>query len=203
MKNKLSILGIIAFMSIVLVACTKDEEVDPTPTPTPIVYGEIKTKTNVTLGGQENASLGSFYGTDTALVFKSVETSASTVLQSKVDFVYFYGGTNMASIGAPNDATVLFAHANNSSLANWSIKNPTLFSSLSISQAKYDSVKNDSIFTKLDSASFNLTLVPSLTPDRIVAFKTSKGKIGMFKVNSIGGTVPSNRTITFEVKVQK
>jgi hypothetical protein len=205
MKNKLIIAGLFAFTSIAFNACTEDEETTPTPTPgpTPIVYGEVKTKTNVTLGGQENSSTGSFYSTDTALVFKSVETSASTILQSKIDLVYFFGGTNGASIGAPSDATVIFVHTNNTSLPNWPIKNATLFSSQSISLAKYDSVKNDSIFKKLDSASFNLSLVTALSANRIIAFKTVKGKIGMIKVNSVDGTLASNRTINFDVKVQK
>lgn len=203
MKLKITSLMLLTAMGLGLVACSTEDDTNPTPTPTPIVYGQIKIHTSKKLGGQENNAFGSFFATDTGLVYGSVDLSASVALQSKIDFVYFYGSTNGASIGAPSDATVAVAHTGNTSLPNWSVKNTTLFSSNVYTVAKYDSIINDSALIKIDSASFSSTLVPTLSADRVVAFKTANGKIGMFKVISTEGDFGGNRAITINVKVQK
>ncbi len=202
MKSKITSLLLISAIGIGLIACSKDES-NPTPGPTPIVYGQIKVYTNKKLGGQENNSFGSFFATDTGLVYGSVALSASVALQSKIDLVYFYGPTNGNSIGSPTDATVLFTHTANTSLPNWTVKNDTKFSVTEFSVAKYDSVINDSVFTKIDTLSFTGTINTSLTANKVVAFKTANGKIGMFKVVSTEGDFGGNRAITINVKVQK
>lgn len=203
MKLKFTSLLLISALGFGLIACSEEEEPNPTPTPTPIVYGQIKTHLNKKLGGQQNNLVGSFFATDTGLVYGSVELSASVALQSKIDLVYFYGSSNGNSIGWPTDETVLFAHAGNTSVGNWTAKNNTLFSVTDFSVVKYDSVINDSMLTKIDSASFSTKLAAQLTANKVVAFKTANGKIGMFKVVSVEGDFGGNRAITINVKVQK
>lgn len=202
MKLKITNLLIFSTIIIGLFACSKDET-NSIPSPTPIVYGQVKVYTNKKLGGQENNTYGSFFATDTGLVYGSVALSASVSSQSKIDLVYFYGTNNGSTIGSPNDSTVLFSHSGNTSLPNWSIKNNTKFSVTEFSVAKYDSILNDSILTKIDTMSFTSTINKLLSTNKVVAFKTAKGKIGMFKVVSTEGNFGGNRAITIDVKVQK
>lgn len=203
MKLKITSLLLITAIGFGLIACSEEEDANPTPTPTPIVYGQIKTHLNKKLGGQSNFAFGSFFAADTGLVYGNVELSASVALQGKIDLVYFYGSTNGNTIGSPSDSIVKVAHTGNTSLPNWAVKNSTLFSVSNIPVAKYDSVVNDSILIKVDTLSFTATYVPTLTANKVVAFKTAKGKIGMFKVVSTEGDFAGNRAITINVKVQK
>ncbi len=205
MNLKIKTLLLVSSFALLITACSEDEDPkpNPTPTPTPIVHGQINVYTNKTLGGQENINEGSFFATDSGKVYKSVQISTSVAMQSRIDLVFFYGSMNGSTIGAPSDSIVKVAHDGNTSLPNWSVKNTTLFSSQNISLTKFDSLSNDSILKTLDSASFSLTRVPTLMAGKVLAFKTTTGKIGMMHVVSTAGNMGINRTMTVNVKVQK
>lgn len=202
MKKNFKLLLLVGLaVSIGFTSCSEDEET--TPTPTPVTYGQINTYSAKLLGGQNNATLGSFFSTSTGTVIGSVDAGASTTLQSSVDLVYFFGTTNGASIGAPNDATVATAHTGSTSLPNWTIKNATKFVATSLTPANFIASMNDSLIKTIDTATISATLVPQLTVGKIVAFKTAAGKYGIYHVAAIGGTTGSDREITIDVKVQK
>jgi hypothetical protein len=203
MKKNFKLLLLVGLaVSIGFTSCSDDEET-VTPTPTPVVYGQINTYSAKLLGGQNNVALGSFFSTSTGTVIGSVDAGASTTLQSSVDFVYFFGTTNGASMGAPSDATVATAHTGSTTLPNWTVKNSTKFVATTLTPANFIGSMNDSLIKTIDTATVSTSLVTQLTVGKIVAFKTVGGKYGLFHVAAIGGDTGSNREITIDVKVQK
>ncbi len=185
------------------VGFTSCSEEDTTVTPTTTTYGTISSYSAKLLGGQTNANVGSFFATDSGVVYRSAVVGASTLLQGRIDLVYFYGNSNQATIGAPNDSVVAFAHLNNSSLSLWTTKNATKFYATSITPEAFIASSNDSLVKTIDAASISSSLVNLLTVGKVVAFKTAAGKYGLYHVQSIDGTTGTDRSITINVKVQK
>ncbi len=201
MKKNLKLFLLVGLVaSVGLTSCSKDEEV--TPTPTPVVYGSINYYSAELLGGQNNATVGSFYSTSLGTVINDATASASSTVQSTIDFVYFYGTTNGASIGAPSDATVATAHTGSTSLPSWTVKNSTKFYITAITPAVFDAAMNDSLIRTVDSTQVTTSLAAALTVGKVVAFKTVAGKKGLFHVSAIGGTTGTDRNITLDVMVQ-
>jgi hypothetical protein len=194
----LLMLGIVA--SVGFTACEKEEDTTPTPT---FVYGDVNAYSAKMMGGQNNATLGSFLATDNGEVITSSAAGASTTVQARVDLVYFFGTTNQASMGAPNDSVVAIAHAGSTSLPTWTTKNATKFVKTTITPADFIASNNDSLVKTINAATISGSLVNMLANDNIVAFKTASGKLGLFHVQSIDGTTGSDRSITINVKVQK
>ncbi len=182
-------------------ACTKDE--DPV-TPTPVVYGSVNTYSAKLIGGQNNATIGSFFSTSTGLVITSTAAGASATIQGTVDLAYFFGTSNGASVGAPSDSVVGVAHNGSTSLGTWTVKNSTKLLVTALTPAQFTASANDSLVkTVTDNATLSATLANSLDVGDVVAFKTVAGKFGLFHVSAIGGTTGTDRTITLDVKVQQ
>jgi hypothetical protein len=195
----LLMLGIVA--SVGFTACEKDEETTPTPNPT--TYGQVNTFSAKMMGGQNNATLGSFLATDNGEVITSSAAGASATVQARVDLVYFFGTTNQASMGAPNDSVVAIAHTGSTSLPTWTTKNATKFVKTSITAADFSASANDSLVKTVDAATISGSFVNTLAVGNVVAFKTASGKLGLFHVQSVDGTTGTDRSITINVKVQK
>ena len=193
----LLMLGIVA--SVGFTACEKEEDT----TPTPVVYGDVNSYSAKMMGGQNNATLGSFLATDNGEVITSSAAGASTAVQARVDLVYFFGTTNQASMGAPNDSIVAIAHNGSTSLSTWTTKNATKFVKTSITPADFIASDNDSLVKTIDAATISTSMVNTLAAGNVVAFKTASGKLGLFHVQSIDGTTGSDRSITINVKVQQ
>lgn len=193
----LLMLGIVA--SVGFTACEKDEE---TPAPS-VVYGDVNSYSAKMMGGQNNATLGSFLATDNGEVITSSAAGASTTVQARVDLVYFFGTTNQASMGAPNDSVVAIAHTGSTSLPTWTTKNATKFVKTSITPAAFIASDNDSLVKTIDAATISASFVNTLAVGNVVAFKTAGGKLGLFHVQSVDGTTGTDRSITINVKVQE
>ncbi len=188
-------------VSIGFTSCEKEED-EPTPTPT-VTYGNTNTFSARMMGGQTNSTLGSFFSTTSGNVITSSAAGASTSIQASVDFVYFFGTANQASMGAPNDTTVATAHSNNTSLSTWTTKNATKFVKTTISAADFIASANDSLVKTIDAATINASMVNTLAAGNVVAFKTAAGKLGLFHVQAVEGTTGLDRSITINVKVQQ
>jgi hypothetical protein len=203
MKKRFSVLLMIGLVSsVALTSCTEEEEEDPTPNPT--VYGDINAYSARMVGGQNNASLGSFLATDSGSVITSGAAGASTALQARVDLVYFFGTTNGASMGAPKDSVVAIAHTGSTTLPAWTTKNDTRLMATTLTPAQFIASNNDSLVKAVTTGvTMNATLANQLTVGKVVAFKTAGGKFGLFHVASITGTTGTDRAITVDVKVQK
>lgn len=201
MKKNLKLFLLVGLVaSVGFTSCSEDEE---TVTPTPTTYGSINSYSAKLLGGQNNLTIGSFFATDSGSVISSTAASASVATQGRIDLVYFYGTSNQASIGAPNDTVVAVAHNGSTSLPNWTTKNATKFYATSLSASAFTSSNNDSLIKSIDATLYTSSLTNMLTVGKVVAFKTAAGKYGLYHVSAIGGTTGSDRSITIDVKVQK
>jgi len=164
--------------------------------------GPIFTYTTILMGGQLNVNTGSFYCTGEDAVYL---VDDATLNQDKIDFVFFYGDTNEYSIGAPNDDQVAIAHA--ASVANWTLKNATLFSGAEIAGLTWDDISDDGPIIE-NATGLTGSLSNHLATGQVFAFETATtstnpSKKGLFKVIQTSGTSGADREITIEVKIQE
>jgi hypothetical protein len=159
--------------------------------------------TAILMGGQSNLNIGSFWSSVNNTVYKQADAKLN---QNKVDLVYFYGTTNLATIAAP-DETVLGDVWTSGYFADWTIRNATRFK-------KTTGVNWDAITTTSDdlinenATNLTLSMTNQLQVGDIIAFETAStsayaSKKGLFKVMEITGTTGTDRAITIEVKIKK
>lgn len=166
--------------------------------------GEIISYATKIMGAQYNNGLGSFLSTSNGTVYGKADAKTNATL---VDFVYSYrGGDMLAFLAAPSDA--LLDATLNVKAENWSTYNSTKFKLSALSTSEFDAMMDDSKFTDTD---LNSTNVLNLKVNDVVYFKTSAGKLGVFKVKAInegtnGGDAVQkyqDGSIEIDVKVQK
>ncbi|MCD4773616.1 MAG: hypothetical protein K8R41_09585 [Bacteroidales bacterium] len=144
---------------------------------------------DITLGSYNDEVYGSFFNTTSGEVFFKPE---ATTNQDVIDFIFFLGATNGATIAAPDnqDAINVFA-------LDWTTQNQTRFMTTGISVAEFDAIGASYNFTDFTGTDDNWN---QLADDDIVYFKTAGDKLGFFKVNSINA---KGDIINIDVKVQK
>jgi hypothetical protein len=169
---------------------------------------EINSFTAVLMGAQSNTNEGSFYDAETNTVYTKSDADNN---QESVDFVYYYGSSNEATIAAPNDSTVNGTADNSLTLTeNWTTQNNTLFYKTTLTKDDFDAITNANNFeekynnnlteskvTKLENKDDN----GNVRLNTVVAFKTVNGKIGLFCVTAVDAG--SDGTITIDVKIAK
>jgi hypothetical protein len=171
-----------------------------------VAAGPIYTYTAILMGGQTNPNAGSFYSTGEDQVYMVGQLTNTPTNQKKIDLVFFYGATNLYTLGAPNNDQVAIAHAANG-IETWTEKNATLFGETAVTGLNWADVTDDGLI--LNHAG-NLTkgLANSLTNNQIYAFETAgtstnPGKKGLFRVVETMGTSGADRAIRIEVKIQQ
>ena len=144
---------------------------------------------DVTLGSYNDQVYGSFFNTTSGETFFKPE---ATTNQEVIDFIFFLGATNGATIAAPDnqDAITVFA-------LDWTTQNQTRFMTTGISVPEFDAIGASYNFTDFTGTDDNWN---QLVADDIVYFKTAGDKLGFFKVNSINA---KGDIINIDVKVQK
>lgn len=121
--------------------------------------------------------------------------------QSLIDYMYWWGTTTSATIGAPDDANAqLVFNEGDYQLANWTTKNATRFKTTTLTSADFDAV-TDATPCISNATGADQTRIGALGADQVIAFVTVTGKHGLIRVRSI--VTGSNGTITIDVKVQK
>ncbi len=151
-----------------------------------------------TLGAQNNAQSGSSFASSNGQVYKLADAAANSDV---IDFVYFYGATNAATLSAPDNLTDLnevFGTGGNAP-ANWSTNNDTRFATTTKSASAFDDIEASSELIPASEPSDNKA--NQLAADDVIAFKTAGGKYGLIKVVSIDGA-SNTGSITIVVKVQ-
>jgi hypothetical protein len=163
----------------------------------------INTYTAILMGGQLNPELGSFYSTESNSVLK---IGAASAAPAKVDFGYYFGTANEATISAPSDNAIT-AVTNFEAISGWNPRNNTKMKAVTIG-VDWASITTESEILA-NTTSLTDTKVAHLAVNDIVAFETAAtstnpGKKGLFKViNLTGTTLGTDRSITIEVKIQK
>ena len=160
---------------------------------TVIGAGMISTQTSKLVGAQSNLNAGSFYAASTGTVYKEGDAKTNSSL---VDFVYYYGQNNLATLASLDDASTASVF---SSTSTWSPKNATKLTLSSMSTADFDAITDDSKIALQTTPS--TSLVTKLATGSIVAFETAAHKKGLIKIGTINGTTAGDMTIT--VKVQQ
>ncbi len=161
----------------------------------PIVAGNINTYTAVLIGANANPTLGSFYATASNTVY-SVSQAASN--SASVDFVYFYGATNLATIASPDDADVTSVFP---SVSGWATRNATRLVKSDITTSDFDAIADDAVIIEQAANISNGTKVNDLAVGDVFVFETVGSKFGIAKVSAL--TNGNDGSITIEVKVQE
>jgi hypothetical protein len=153
------------------------------------------------LGGQNSAKYGSFYSVALA---KVLSISGATSQSASVDFAYFYGASNEATICAPSDPdgqTISYGSVKTSS---WSTKNATKFykvpGEVEIDGDLEDLADNWDTVTAL--LALGTTKANKLAAGDAVVFQTAGGVQGIFLVTKVDGTQTGSITITIIEKVK-
>jgi len=159
--------------------------------------GPINFYTQKVLGSYESATGSSFASVDgTIYNLADAKTNAD-----KIDWLYFYGATNEATLAAPDDADAanVFNDVTNG-LQTWSKLNMTRFKKV-VTAINWDDIVDDSIILQETAEGVIETKINKLAVGDMLAFITEGGKHGMLKIDAI--TVGTAGTIEIAVKVQQ
>jgi hypothetical protein len=160
-------------------------------------YGPINEFSMKILGAQDNATGSSFASID-GTVYSITDAKANA---AKIDWLYFYGATNLATLASPNDADAASVFNNATwGLQTWSVRNNTLFKKVT-DPVDWNGIVNDSLILINTASGVTNTKSNNLVVNNYLSFITASGKKGMIKVESIDGT--QTGTITISVKVQQ
>ena len=162
--------------------------------------GPITTWTK-TLGSHQSATGASFAST-TGTVYGIADAKTNS---SVIDFMYFYGATNYATLAAPDDYDVSTVFASADGPANWTTRNSTRFAATSLTAGDFDAIADDLVIVEKATGA-SATKVNNLATGDVVAFvtdsdKSGGAKMGLVKIVSI--TTGAGGTITISVKVQE
>ena len=158
--------------------------------------GAINNYTATILGGNTNTTLGSYYATTNNTVYN---TTTSVAASSLIDFIYYYGTSNSATITAPTDVTVNGGTGNLTLAANLSPKNATTFATTTLTTTDFAAITNDTQIAAITT--YSDTKETQLAVGQVFAFKTAAGKKGLVNISAINGT--ASGSITINVKVQQ
>lgn len=165
------------------------------------VESNIESFTAVLMGNFDDTQLGSFFSTVTGEVYKITPAGDNSEI---IDFAYFYGSNNSATITAPDNDEIIGTGAGQvyGPVANWSTRNATRFNQLfsGITVEEFDAMNNDALIVANTASDVDLKMANFLNKDALVAFITVDGKKGIFKVAELDTEA---KTITIDVKVQK
>jgi hypothetical protein len=121
--------------------------------------------------------------------------------QGLIDYMYWWGASTSATIGAPDDANAaLVFNTGDYKLDNWTTKNPTRFKTTTVTVAAFDAMTDDTDIKDIAEGA-DQTRIGGLAVDQVIAFVTASGKKGLIKVKVI--TEGSDGSLTMDVKVQE
>lgn len=126
--------------------------------------------------GSHNDSFGSFYSVANNLVYSVTDATAN---QAAIDFLYYKGATNLASIASPADGDAATVYP---ALDGWTNKNGTLFQTTDITSDDFDAIGSTYSFGDFTS---ELSAITQLDNNQVIMFKTWDNKLGLIKVVSI------------------
>jgi len=143
------------------------------------VGGPINTWT-ATLGSHQSTK-GSSFASTTGTVYSIADAKANSSL---VDFMYYYGAENFATLAAPDDATVESVFSSADGPASWTTRNATRFAETNLSAGDFDAIEDDLTIVE-EATGASATKVNELSDGDVVAFVTADDKMGLVKVVSI------------------
>lgn len=153
--------------------------------------------------GSYQAATGSSFASSTGEVYLIAAAKANSAI---IDFMYFYGATNFATLAAPDDADVSTVFASADGPASWSTRNSTRFALTSLTAAEFDAIDNDIVVVEKATGAA-ATKVNNLAVGNVVAFitdatKTGGAKMGLVKIVSIATGATGSMDIAVIVQSQ-
>jgi len=154
-----------------------------------------------------DGSSDTFFSTNNGVLYSDDDVINSTDnLSANIDFGYYYGETNLASI-----AGIEAYPTNVVNVDAWNFQNATLFRTSTMSEADFDAIgefDSDELAAEYEVASAEAGQKNQLSAGTILAFKTDAtkdggSKFGLLKVVSVSGTDGQGDGINIEVKVAK
>jgi uncharacterized surface protein with fasciclin (FAS1) repeats len=171
------------------------------------IVSSVNKYTAVLLGGQGNDAEGFYNAFSNVKYGYAAARDASGVDGSPVDFAYYFGSTNNATIASIDDAglNAVYTSVDLSIADNFGTRNSTKFRVTDLAPAQFDGILLDSQLATAGSSENNTnTSATDLQVGSVVAFTLDAdrgGYVGLLKVVSLDDT-NGNGTITIEVKVQ-
>jgi hypothetical protein len=158
--------------------------------------GPINSYTDKILGSYQSATGSSFASID-GTVYSLADAKANS---EKIDWVYFYGATNAATIASPmdDDAQNVYNDATNG-IATWDIKNDTKFKKV-VDNIDWADITDDTIL-KEQAVGADQTKINQIAVGDLISFVAANGKTGMIKIDNI--VTGTDGTIDISVKVQQ
>lgn len=161
----------------------------------------ITSYNNIVLGAQTNATIGSSFASFDGTVYNLTDAKANS---SKVDVIFFYGATNLATLSAPSNLTDLnqvFTTA--SAPSSWTTKNETKL--LKDNSINFDAINAGTAIPNVNAT--GAAKVSNVAVGDVICFRTAPtsaypNKNGVLKVVAISGNT-GTATITFNVKMEK
>lgn len=161
-------------------------------------YKEITFVENITIGAQNNSTIGAFLNAQTGNIYTQDDAFNN---QSLIDILYYFNAQDLNCLSSPGgNITGIFTGS--TSPENWNIKNTTYYSRnpINITNDEFNNCNNDSliiahIFTDGGRKAKSLTI------NQFWAFQTQSGKYGIMKINSVSGE--NTGTINISYKIQK
>lgn len=155
----------------------------------------LESYTAVMVGAQNNTDFGSFYSVERDSVFFATGFNSSN--GELIDFIYYYGSTNDASIASPTDNTV--EELSSYSVTDFNQRNETVFLPIQDGPGNFNNASDlDQFRSGLNSSS--QTLANQLSTSDNFAFQLENGKVGVFGVQNLNNM--GSGTITINVKVE-
>ena len=135
-----------------------------------------------------------------------ISSEAGTAMSADIDFGYYYGTDNFASIVAPADYTAYNLGSKNGQ--NWTTLNETTFKTTTLTPAQFiEQTTYADIETAYTNGTDSENGVNNLALDQIIAFETvvrdSKTRKGLIRIKSMVTGNGSDGKVDIEVLVQK
>ncbi|HAA15393.1 MAG TPA: hypothetical protein DCE41_28325 [Cytophagales bacterium] len=188
----------------------RDLDVNTTAPPNPIIS---YTATLLSAPLQDDSNANWFSSEDGETYSNNNVINSADPISSTIDFGYYYGASNNASLASPN-AWVNDANLNDvfGNISAWGTKNETEFRTTSLTAAEFDAIganDGDDIAAAFEGGTDDGGVITNLSEGQVVAFRTdadkanSAGKFGLIKIVTITGTFNANDGVTIDVKLEE
>jgi len=160
---------------------------------------DIITYEDKILGAQASTTGSSFASADGTVY----TLDQAKINSDKVDFLYFYGATNLATLAAPDDADAATVFTGPNGLDTWTTKNNTRFKMTTLSSTDFDAIQSNSQLVPVATLPTlpNLSKANDLAVGDVLAFMTADTHYGLIRIDAINGANNAG-TIEITVKVQ-
>jgi hypothetical protein len=176
----------------------KSSTISFTVTTTPAT-SNITTYEDKILGAQDSNTGSSFASAD-GTVYMLADAKENS---AEIDFMYFYGQNNLATLAAPDDsdAALVFNNVQNG-LQTWDVLNDTRFKETTLSSADFNAINSSTQLVTVATlpTAPDQTKINNLAVGKVLAFETVDELYGLIRIDKINGTTDGSIEIT--VKVQ-